>query len=176
MRATKPTFVIELALATGDQERRLLTKAFAFGRTLYNATLGQALGRLQRMREDARWRRARLMPKGRERSAIFNALHREYELTENGLRTLANRHRVNSGRNCIGAHEAQCIGRTVYRALERYMFMGAGKPRFKSFRQGINSIEGTDNHEIMFKPERQAVVWRKHVLSLSRRPTTFERL
>ena len=148
---------------TGDQERRLLSKAFEFGRTLFNATLSQALGRLQRMREDARWRQARLMPKGRERNAIFNALHREYELTEFGLKTLANRHRVASGRNCIGAHEAQSIGRTVFRAIERYMFMGAGKPRFKSYRQGINSIEGTDNHDIMFKPERQAVVWRKHV-------------
>ena len=46
------------------------------------------------------------------------------------------------------------------------MFLGAGKPRFKSYRQGLNSIEGTDNHEIMFKPDRQSIVWRKQVLKL----------
>lgn len=163
MRANKPTFILELPLVTGDQERRPLKRKFALARTLYNATLGQALGRLKRMREDARWRHARTLPKGRERNALFNSLQREYQLTENGLRTLANNHRGASGRTDFGAHEAQCIGRTVYRALERYMFKGAGKPRFKSFRQGINSIEGTDNHEIMFKPEQRAVVWRKHV-------------
>lgn len=82
MRVIKPAFIIELALVTGDQERRLLTEAFAFGRTLYNATLSQALGRLQRMREDARWRKARLMLKCQERNVLFNALHRDYGLTE----------------------------------------------------------------------------------------------
>lgn len=49
-----------------DQQNRFLEKAFEFGRTLYNATLGTALGRLQRMRETQEWRVARDMPKGKE--------------------------------------------------------------------------------------------------------------
>ena len=45
------------------------------------------------------------------------------------------------------------------------MFQKAGRPRFKSFRRGLNSIEGTNNREIMYKPDRGAIVWRKHVMT-----------
>lgn len=166
MKSNTPTFVIELPLCVNDQQDRFLTQAFEFGRTLYNATLGSALGRLQRMRESLPWRETRSMPKGKERSKRFSDLQKAYGLTEFGLKTIANNHRKESGRNDIGAHEAQCIGRTVWRALERYLFLGAGKPRFKSYRQRLNCLEGTDNHEIMFKTERQAIVWRKQVLKL----------
>ena len=110
------------------------------------------------MRESLSWRQARSMPKGKERSKHFSDLQKAYGLTENSLRTIANNHRKASGRNDIGAHEAQCVGRTVWQALQRYLFLGAGNPRFKSYRQGLNTIEGTDNREIMFKPEHRAIV------------------
>ena len=58
------------------------------------------------------------MPKGKERSKHFSDLQKAYGLTEN-VRSIANNHRKASGRNDIGAHEAQCIGRTVWRVLER---------------------------------------------------------
>ena len=119
MKSNTPTFVIELPLCVNDQQNRFFRQVFEFGRTLYNATLGSALGRLQRMRESLSWRQARSMPKGKERSKHFSDLQKAYGLTENGLRTIANNHRKASGRNDIGAHEAQCIGRTVWRALER---------------------------------------------------------
>ncbi len=32
----------------------------------------------------------------------------------------------------IGAHEAQEIGKTVWQALEGYIFRKGGKPRFKA--------------------------------------------
>lgn len=166
MKSSTPTFTIELALRVNDQQDRFLAQAFEFGRKLYNATLGTAHGKLLRMRESREWRETLDMPQGKERSNRFNEIRKKYKLTENGLRTIANDHRKASGRNDIGAHEAQCIGRTVHRAMERYMFQGAGKPRFKSFKRGLNSIEGTDNREIMFKPELKAVVWRKRLLNI----------
>lgn len=119
MKSNTPTFVIELPLCVNDQQNRFFRQLFEFGRTLYNATLGSALGRLQRMRESLSWRQARSMPKGKERSKHFSDLQKAYGLTENGLRSIANNHRKASGRNDIGAHEAQCIGRTVWRVLER---------------------------------------------------------
>lgn len=111
MKSTTPTFVIELPLRVNDQQNRFLTQAFEFGRTLYNATLGTALGQLQRMRESKEWRETRDMPKGKKRSKRFSELQRTRGLTEYGLKTIANNHRKASGRNDIGAHEAQCIGR-----------------------------------------------------------------
>lgn len=175
MKSTTPTFVIELPLRVNDQQNRFLTQAFEFGRTLYNATLGTALGQLQRMRESKEWRETRDMPKGKKRSKRFSELQRTRGLTEYGLKTIANNHRKASGRNYIGAHEAQCIGRTVWRALEWYLFKDAGKPRFKSKSRGLNSIEGTDNREIMYKPECQAVVWRKQVLRLVNADTPYRK-
>ena len=166
MKTSTPTFVLELPLRVNDQQDRFLTQAFEFGRMLYNATLGTALGQLQRMRESKEWRETRNLPKGKERTKKFAALQRSRGLTEFGLKTVANNHRRESGRNDIGAHEAQCIGRTVWRAVERYMFTDAGRPRFKSYRRGLNSIEGTDNREIIFKPEKKAIVWRKQELRI----------
>lgn len=117
MKSNTPIFVIELPLCVNDQQNRFFRQVFEFGRTLYNATLGSALGRLQRMRESLSWRQARSLPKGKERSKHFSDLQKSYGLTENGLKTIANNHRKASGRNDIGTHEAQCIGRTVWRAL-----------------------------------------------------------
>ena len=53
------------------------------------------------------------------------------------------------------------------------MFQKAGRPRFKSFRRGLNSIEGTNNQEIMYKPERGAIVWRKHVMPYMKPDTDY---
>ena len=53
------------------------------------------------------------------------------------------------------------------------MFRKAGRPRFKSFRRGLNSIEGTNNQEIMYKPERGAIVWRKHVMTYMKPDTGY---
>ena len=156
-----------------DQQNRFLEKAFEFGRTLYNATLGTALGRLQRMRETQEWRVARDMPKGKARTKAFSAVHKAFGLTEFGLTIIANNHRKASGRKDIGAHEAQSIGKAVWRGLQRHMFQKAGRPRFKSFRRGLNSIEGTNNQEIMYKPERGAIVWRKHVMPYMKPDTDY---
>ena len=173
MRTSTSSYIVELPLRVNDQQNRFLEKAFEFGRTLYNATLGTALGRLQRMRETQEWRVVRDMPKGKARTKAFSAVHKAFGLTEFGLTIIANNHRKASGRKDIGAHEAQSIGKAVWRALQRHMFRKAGRPRFKSFRRGLNSIEGTNNQEIMYKPERGAIVWRKHVMTYMKPDTGY---
>ncbi len=161
MHTTTPSYIVELPLRVNDQQNRFLEKAVEFGRTLYNATLGTALGRLQRMRETKEWQKARDISKGRERTKAFNAIHKSFGLTEFGLVTIANDHRKTSGRNDIGAHVAQNIGKTVWRALQRHLFKKAGRPRVKSFKRGLDSIEGSNNQKIMYKPKLGAIVWRK---------------
>ncbi len=102
MRTSTSSYIVELPLRVNDQQNRFLEKAFEFGRTLYNATLGTAafefgrtlynatlgtaLGRLQRMRETQEWRVARDMPKGKARTKAFSAVHKAFGLTEFGLR------------------------------------------------------------------------------------------
>ena len=158
------TFLLELPLVTDDAAHRRLEKAFDFARNIYNATLGHALGHLQRMREDPRWRAAVEMDKADpERRNIFRSLNQDYGLTLNGLRTVANDHRKAARRDCLGAHEAQSIGKRVWHALERYMFRKGGRPRFKPANRPLNSVEGTDNHEIIWHPDTETITWRKHV-------------
>ena len=88
-------------------------------------------------------------------------MHKKFGLTLNGLRTIANNHRIGSKTPLIGAHEAQEIGKTVWQALEGYIFRKGGKPRFKSWKRGLNGISGTDNRELIWKPEESALYWRK---------------
>lgn len=88
-------------------------------------------------------------------------MHKKFGLTLNGLRTIANNHRIGSKTPLIGAHEAQEIGKTVWQALEGYTFRKGGKPRFKSWKRGLNGISGTDNRELIWKPEESALYWRK---------------
>ena len=114
MRTSTSSYIVELPLRVNDQQNRFLEKAFEFGRTLYNATLGTALGRLQRMRETQEWRVARDMPKGKARTKAFSAVHKAFGLTEFGLTIIANNHRKASGRKDIGAHEAQSIGKALH--------------------------------------------------------------
>ena len=68
MRTSTSSYIVELPLRVNDQQNRFLKQAFEFGRTLYNATLGTALGRLQRMRETKEWREARDMSNQRSGS------------------------------------------------------------------------------------------------------------
>ena len=175
MRCTTPTFIVELPLLVDDYLQRFLEKAFEFGWSLYNATLTSALDCLKRMRDSQSWKDTCEMEKGPERNRRFSEIQRNYGLTEFGLKTVANNHRKASGRDQLGAHEAQCIGRTVWRALERYLFKKNGRPRYKSRKRGLNTIEGTDNHEIIYKPEKQVVYWRKHTLPVIYKETPWLR-
>ena len=138
MRPSTSSYIVELPLRVNDQQNRFLEKAFEFGRTLYNATLGTALGRLQRMRETQEWRVARDMPKGKARTKAFSAVHKAFGLTEFGLTIIANNHRKASGRKDIGAHEAQSIGKAVWRG---YSVTCSRKPAdLASNPSGVDSI------------------------------------
>ena len=55
MQSASKYYIVELHLVVNDQQNRFLNKAFDFGRMIYNATLGTALGQLQQMRESKEW-------------------------------------------------------------------------------------------------------------------------
>lgn len=155
-------FVVKLRIITSDEDNRRLKKAFDCATQITNATIRTARGRLQRMRQDADWRLARSLPAGKQRNQLFGKVAKKYQLTQNGLRTIANNHRKGMNRPELGAHEAQCIGVNVWRAIENLLFRHGGMPRYKTANRCVRTISGTDNHEIIWKPSLSAVVWRKH--------------
>ena len=136
MGSSSQYYVVELPLRIGDEESRRLAMAFEFGRTIYNATLGQALGKLTHMRQSTEWKNAFLIKKVSDRNAELKRIQKKYGLNEFGLGDMAANHRKASGKtNLIGFTEAKFIGFTVWRALERYIYAKGGRPRFKTKRR-----------------------------------------
>ena len=140
-----------------------MLRKFEFARQLHNATLGSALGQLQQLRQDPDWKRARLMPKGQARSELFRTLDRKYRLTEYDLHAVIAKHRQSSGRQAeLGINECQKIASHVYQAIHRYKLGVGGRPRFKSSRRGLRSLEGKTNKTgLKFNIEKSVLSWCK---------------
>ena len=160
MRSSSQYYVVELPLRISDEESRRLAMAFEFGRTIYNATLGQALGRLTHMRQSAEWKNAFRIKKVSDRNTELKRIQKKYGLNEFGLGDMAIAHRKASGKiNLICASDAQFLGFTVWQALARYMYAKSGHPRFKSKQRGLHSMSSYNKSGIMWKPKLQSVVW-----------------
>ena len=89
MQSASKYYIVELHLVVNDQQNRFLNKAFDFGRMIYNATLGTALGQLQQMRESKEWAKIKAMPKGDDRNKAMAAIYNDYHLSDYHLRTIS---------------------------------------------------------------------------------------
>ena len=159
-----PSFIIELPIRVSDSESQTILRKLEFARQLHNATLGTALGQLQQLRQDRDWKKACLMPKGKERTNLFRSLDRKYRLTEYDLHAVIAKHRQASGRKTeLGINETQKIATRVFQAVNRYKLGLGGRPRFKSARRGLRSIEGKTNKTgLKFNIEKSILSWCKH--------------
>lgn len=152
-RSSGSSFVLELPLVVNPQENRVLSARFEAGRQLYNAVLGEALRRLDRMKQSKAWAAARKLPKGlsgseeqKARSAAFSRIARAASFTDYDLQAY--------GTNCknacwIGTHldanTTQKIATRAFRAAQRYQFRTGGRPRFKPKWKMLESVEGKSN-------------------------------
>lgn len=174
------SFVTEYPLQVGPEEEAVLLSRFEVARCLYNSALGESLNRLQRMRESKAWQAARKLKSKEARSAAFHALTVEYGFTA-ALSTYATETRHDAHwEDRIGGPEAQKVVERAFRAAQRYSFRKGGRPRFKSKRRPIHSVEGKSNKAaILWKPGTGSVTWMKLALmailpDLSRDPRAAE--
>jgi hypothetical protein len=146
-KSKTPTFLLELPLAVTSGQAKHLRAHFETARALYNALLGEALERLQRMRADPRWQAARAIPKAqkRERAAAFTQLRQEYGFSEYALHEFAKEANCTWIADHIDAVTAQTLATRAYQAANRMCLGKAKKVRFKSKRRGLDSIEGKRN-------------------------------
>src|SRR5258707_15637348 len=91
-KSTTPTFLLELPLAVIPAQAKHLGPHFEVARALYNALLGEALARLDRMRADPACHAARALPKTQrqERAAALSHLRQEYGFAEYALHDYTN--------------------------------------------------------------------------------------
>lgn len=155
-RRRTPTFIIELPLVVSARDEREMLVRLELARQLYNACLGEALRRLDLMRESLAYARARAMPKmvgkkpNKERTAAFAALRHQYGFTCDAISAFGtqckNDARWNEGRPRtdprLGAHETQRIAERAFSAVETYAFGVRGRPRFKGKGRPLHSLEG----------------------------------
>ncbi len=139
-----PSFVLELPLSVDGRDEHLLSARFEAARQLYNAVLGEALRRMSLMKESCEWQKGRDLPsKTRERSRAFAECARVFGFTDYDLQAYGTRCK-NSCRigEHLDAHATQTTATRAFRAAERYLFRSSGRPRFRTKRQGLSSVEG----------------------------------
>src|SRR5258707_6617275 len=144
MKRTKtPTFLLELPLAADPGEARHLRAHFEAAGCLYNALLGEALARLNRMRADPAWQAARALPKTQkqERAAAFSHLRQQYGFSEYALHEFAKEANCTWIADHIDAMLAQTLASRAYQAVNRVCLGKAKKVRFKSKGRGLDSVE-----------------------------------
>lgn len=152
-RKKTPSFVLELPLVVNAHEARVLSVRFEAGRQLYNAVLGEALRRLDLMKQSRAWAAARRMPSGapgsperKARAGEFALIAQTLGFTDYDLQAYATRCK----NACwIGEHldagTTQKLGTRAFRAAQRYQFRTGGRPRFKPKWRMLDSLEGKTN-------------------------------
>jgi len=171
-RSSTPSFVLELPLVVQPREERKLLASFEAGRRLYNACLGEALERLDRMRSSEDWHRAQALPKwvdkkrNPERRAAFKAVNREYQFTSAAISAYGTQCKNRAGwQDRLGAHDTQRIAERAFNAAQEYAFGKRGRPRFKGPGRPLHSMESkTNGTGIRWQAGSRSVEWNGLVL------------
>ncbi len=128
---------------TSIQENIILTRLEA-GRQLYNACLGEALKRLDLIRQSKDFQKIKILPAGEERTDKFKNLDKEYGFAGYALHNYAARMRHSWIKEHINSHIAQKIATRAFKAVRMKAFRKAKNIRFKGKNQ-FDTLEGKNN-------------------------------
>lgn len=148
-----PSFVLELPLVVSPHESRVLSVRFEAGRQLYNAVLGEALRRLDLMKQSKAWQSARKMPSGapkspeqKARTEAFVLIAKSIGFTDYDIQSYATQCKNACWIGAhLDAHTTQKIATRAFLAAQRYQFRAAGRPRFKPKWKVLESMEAKSN-------------------------------
>jgi hypothetical protein len=149
-RKTTPSFILELPLVSTPKNERQALVRLECGRRLFNACLGEALRRLDLMRQSKAWQAARALPAGEPKSAKSKARAAAFKLV-NEAHSFSSASISAFGTKCkneahwqkhLGAHETQRIAERTFQAAQEYSFGTRGRPRFKGKGRPLHSMEG----------------------------------
>ncbi|MBE0505712.1 MAG: transposase [Marinospirillum sp.] len=175
-RAKNPTFIVELPVSVSQETERQLTARLLAGARLYNAALGEALRRLDLMRESKDWKAARKL-EDEERTHAFRSVVKKFEFTSASVSTFATRCKNEAGwKSRLSANETQRIAETAFAAAEQHSYGKRGRPRFKSAKRPLKSFSGKTNKAgIRYRPELGIVEWAGLILPIQYPPAGKDR-
>jgi transposase len=114
-------------------------------RQLYNACLGEAMRRVNLIRQSKDFARARsLKPTNPERKVLFKRARERYDLCEYAIHSYSTHLRHSWIGDHIDSNTAQKLATRAYKAVEKVLFGRAKKVRFKGTNQ-MDSVEGKSN-------------------------------
>ena len=144
-RKKTPSFTAEFPLVVTPAEAHELSIRLEAARQIYNAGLGEALRRLDLMRESKAWQAARKIPKKKERKETFEAIVESFGYTANDLQKFTRQCRASCWiGDHAGGHDTQAMTKRAFRAVQQYGFGKKGRPRFKGVGR-VHSVEAQDN-------------------------------
>lgn len=150
-RKKRSTHVVELSLETSPSDERRLVGVFDAAKRLYNTLLQDGLLIVDALRADPAWAAARSLPRTtpaqREaRAEAFRAARRAHSFSDYDFQSRATFHKNSAGfSDRLGSHVTQKLGTRLFKALEEHLFGLRGRPRFKSTKRPLHSIEGKND-------------------------------
>ena len=147
----KPTYVVTLPLATIKEDERLLLDRVEVGKRLNNVCLQAGFDIVDKMIADPAWDLAKKLPRQTDdqrilRGKTFSAIRKSHLFSKANFETLLIYHKNTAGfAKRIGSHETQKIAERVFASLDRWVLRKGGKPRFKSIKRPLHSLEGKNN-------------------------------
>ena len=150
-RAKTSSFICELPLRVSPPEECALLVRLDCARMVYNACLGEALKRLDKMRSSPEYQTARAMPKGQKKSpvaqaraAAFKVANERHGFREYDLHAYATQFSQSWLGEHLDANTVQKLATRAFLAARRRAFGQNGRPRFKG-KGWFDSVEGKTN-------------------------------
>ena len=144
-----PTHVRSWPLRPDAAQCHQIGIRFFTGVRVYNAVLGEFIGRGRAVKADPAWHTARELPHGSAderkcRGAAFRAVEAAHGFTVDAAQSFASSLRKSWVREHLPAQETQNLGARAFDAVRQWHVGLKGKPRFKSAKRGLHSLAAKD--------------------------------
>lgn len=145
LRAASLTFVCTVPLVVSAASERVLLLRLEAARQMYNACLGEAMRRINLIRQSKDFNKARsLKPKNPERKVLFKKARERHEFSDYAIQSYGTKIRRCWIKEHIDAHTGQKLATRAFNAAEKVLFGKAKKVRFKGGNQ-LDSLESKSN-------------------------------
>lgn len=150
-----PSFVTEIPIMVSVADESVLLSRLEAGRQMYNACLGEAMRRVDLIRQSKDFNLARSLKRSNpERQVLFKRARERYEFSDYAIQAYGTRIRHSWIGEHIDAHTGQKIATRAFNATEKVLFGQAKRVRFKGLNQ-MDSVESKSNAAgIRWKGER----------------------
>jgi putative transposase len=146
-----PTHVRSWPLRPDAAQCRVMATRFFTGARVYNAVLGEFIGRSRAVKADPAWQAARQLQRHSTkeravRAAAFRAVEQAHGLTVDAAQSFASSLRKSWVREHLPAQETQNLGARAFDAVRQWHLGTRGRPRFKSTKLGLRSLAAKDGN------------------------------